>query len=388
MPASGQPVDYYETLGVQRAASDAEIKKAYRKLAMKWHPDKNKDNTTEASKIFQNIGEAYDVLSDKKNRAIYDQYGAEGLREGVPGQDGRKPEGYTYKQNGQEIFESFFGTHNPFVDFGFGDTMPFASRLKKKGARKPNPVTRDLACSLEELYNGCTKAFKVTRKARDMRQYFLGRLNEAGETAEASTQLTVAVKPGWKKGTKITFPGEGDEGVGVLPADVVLVVAERPHEFFSREGNDLIYTSMMSLADALTDCIIEVPTLDGRVLRLPCPEVVSPGYERRLEGEGMPISKNPGSRGDLLIRFKLVFPAFLPHASKVILRRLLSPEINMKGDGAAVAAEGGDGDPTGGDSGENPKGNPEGEAALQTGLAGKASSLAPSSDIAGIACQE
>ncbi|CAM9722681.1 unnamed protein product, partial [Hapterophycus canaliculatus] len=164
MSSSRQPTDYYETLGVQRAASDAEIKKAYRKLAMKWHPDKNKGNTTEAARTFQDIGEAYDVLSDKKNRAIYDQYGAEGLREGVPGPDGRKPEGYTYKQNGQEIFESFFGTHNPFVDFGFGDTMPFASRLKKQGPRKPDPVTRDLLCSLEELYNGCTKVFKVTRK--------------------------------------------------------------------------------------------------------------------------------------------------------------------------------------------------------------------------------
>ncbi|CAN0482591.1 unnamed protein product [Laminaria digitata] len=74
---------------------------SYRKLAMKWHPDKNKENTAEAAKVFQEIAEAYDVLSDKKNRAIYDQYGYEGLREGVPAQDGRKPEGYTYKQNGQ-----------------------------------------------------------------------------------------------------------------------------------------------------------------------------------------------------------------------------------------------------------------------------------------------
>ncbi|CAM9738049.1 unnamed protein product, partial [Pylaiella littoralis] len=338
MPPSSQPADYYETLGVQRAASDAEIKKAYRKLAMIWHPDKNKQNTTEASRNFQEIGEAYDVLSDKKNRAIYDQYGAEGLREGVPGKDGKKPEGYTYKQNGQEIFESFFGTHNPFVDFGFGDTMPFASRLKKQGLRKPDPVARDLPCSLEELYNGCTKAFKVTRKARCLGFSEKG-FNADGELAEASTQLTVSVKPGWKRGTKITFPGEGDEGPGVLPADVVLVVAERPHQYFSREGNDLIYTSMLSLADALTDCIIQVPTLDGRVLRLPCPEVVSPGYERRLGGEGMPISKSPGSRGDLLIRFKLVFPAFLPQASKVILRRLLSPAIDMKGAATAAATD-------------------------------------------------
>ncbi|CAM9705651.1 unnamed protein product [Sphacelaria rigidula] len=164
MSTSRDQPDYYETLGVQRAASDADIKKAYRKLAMKWHPDKNKENKGESSKIFQEIGEAYDVLSDKKNRAIYDQYGYEGLRDGIPSKNGNKPEGYCYKQNGQEIFESFFGTHNPFVDFGFGDTMPFASRLKKQGPRKPDPVTRDLECSLDELYNGCTKVVKVTRK--------------------------------------------------------------------------------------------------------------------------------------------------------------------------------------------------------------------------------
>ncbi|CAN0013698.1 unnamed protein product, partial [Sphacelaria rigidula] len=143
------------------------------------------------------------------------------------------------------------------------------------------------------------------------------RFTPEGELRDSSKQLTISVKPGWKKGTRITFPGEGDEGAGLLPADIVLVITERPHEYFSREGNDLVYMSMMSLADALTDCIVEVPTLDGRVLRLPCPEVVSPGYERRLIGEGMPISKNPGFRGDLIIRFKLVFPSFLPQPSKV-----------------------------------------------------------------------
>ncbi|CAN0344261.1 unnamed protein product [Ascophyllum nodosum] len=303
---------------------------------MKWHPDKNKDNQAEASRVFQDIGEAYDVLGDKRNRAVYDQYGYEGLHDGVPARDGNKPESYTYKKNGLEIFESFFGTSNPFVDFGFGDTMPFAARLKKQNPRKLDPVKRDLFCSLEELYNGCTKTFKITRK----------RITPEGTLAEASTQLTVKVKPGWKKGTKITFPGEGDEAPDYLPADVVLVVAERPHKSFDRNGNDLIYKSTVSLADALTDYILEVPTLDGRVLRLACPEIVSPGYERRLGGEGMPISKKPGSRGDLVVRFKIVFPAFLPHPSKIVLRRLLAPEIGTEdakktdatNDGAVVGA--------------------------------------------------
>jgi DnaJ-class molecular chaperone len=83
----------------------------------------------------------------------------------------------------------------------------------------------------------------------------------------------VNIKPGWKKGTKITFPGEGDEAPGMLPADVIFVLVQHPHDHFVREGSDLVFTARVSLADALADCIIEIPTLDGRILSLPCPEV-------------------------------------------------------------------------------------------------------------------
>ncbi|CAM9473462.1 unnamed protein product, partial [Discosporangium mesarthrocarpum] len=307
MTSTSEHPDYYERLDLQRAASDAEIKRAYRKLAMKWHPDKNKDNAVDAAKMFQDIGEAYDVLSDKERRAIFDQYGFEGLRDGVPTAGRGKPQGYSYKRNAQEIFEGFFGTQNPFVDFAFGDTMPFASRLNKHGPKKPDPVVRDLECTLEELFSGCTKTFRVIRQ----------RIHAEGGLRDEEKELTVDVKPGWKKGTRITFPNEGDERPGVLPADVVLVVSEKPHRFFSREGNRLVYLSKMSLADALTDCIVEVPTLDGRVLRLPCPEVVSPGYERVIPGEGMPITRHRGERGDLILKFRLVFPQFLPDSKKV-----------------------------------------------------------------------
>ena len=105
-------VNYYDVLGVAKGVGDAEIKKAYRKLAMKWHPDKNPDIVDEASKKFQEIGEAYDVLSDLEKRAIYDQYGYEGLRDGVPDERGDYGEGYKFKGNAEEIFESFFGTLN------------------------------------------------------------------------------------------------------------------------------------------------------------------------------------------------------------------------------------------------------------------------------------
>ena len=104
------------------------------------------------------------MLSDKQKRAIYDQFGYEALRDGLTGPDGGSQGGYSYKQNAGAIFERFFGTANPFADFGFGDSTPFAARLKKPGPRKMPPVNHDLFCSLEELFNGCTKKLNITRK--------------------------------------------------------------------------------------------------------------------------------------------------------------------------------------------------------------------------------
>jgi DnaJ-class molecular chaperone len=305
--------EYYEILGVPRGATDAEIKRSYRKLAMKWHPDKNQDKPEEAAKKFQDIGEAYDVLSDKQKKAIYDQYGYEALRDGIPDADGNVKGGYKYTQNASEIFQQFFGTDNPFADFGFGQSVPFASRLKRPGPKKMEPVVTELPCTLEELFNGCQKKLSVTRK----------RPNAEGELADVEKVLVVNIKPGWKKGTKITFPEEGDAGPNIVPADLVFVLTEKPHAKLVREGTNLVFTKKLSLADALTDCSIEVPTLDARCLSIPCPEVVAPGYEKLVAGEGMPLSKKPGTRGDLIIRFNIVFPEYLSEDKKTQLRKLL-----------------------------------------------------------------
>lgn len=281
---------------------------------MKWHPDKNQDKAEEAAKMFQDIGEAYDVLSDKQKKAIYDQYGYEALRDGIPDADGNVKGGYKYTQNAGEIFQQFFGTDNPFADFGFGQSVPFASRLKRPGPKKMEPIVTELPCSLEELFNGCQKKLSVTRK----------RANETGELSDVEKVLVVNIKPGWKKGTKITFPEEGDAGLNIVPADLVFVLTEKPHTKLVREGANLVFTKKISLADALTDCSIEVPTLDSRVLSIPCPEVVPPGYEKVVAGEGMPFSKKPGTRGDLIIRFNIVFPEYLSDDKKSQLRKLLA----------------------------------------------------------------
>lgn len=315
--AEAIPPNYYDTLQIPKNSSDNEIKKAYRKLAMKWHPDKNPDIPEEAARKFQEIGEAYDVLSDPRKRAIYDQYGYEGLRDGIPDPAGGNTAGYSYKQNAVEIFENFFGTSNPFAAFGFGSAMPFSTKLNKPGPKISEPDIRKVPCTLAELYNGCTKSFAVTRK----------RFNENQELVPETKVLTIYIKPGWKSGTKVTFPKEGDESTTSTTPDIVFVIEEVDDKSgYSREGNNLIYTYRISLADALSDCSLQIPTLDKRLISIACPEVVSPYYEKTVPGEGMPISKNPGQKGDLMIRFHVLFPKYLNGPKKLKIRELLANE--------------------------------------------------------------
>jgi DnaJ family protein B protein 4 len=134
--------------------------------------------------------------------------------------------------------------------------------------------------------------------------------------------LTIEVKPGWKKGTKITFPEKGNEQPNVVAADLVFVIDERPHDVFKRDGNDLIMTQKIPLVDALTGCVVTVNTLDGRILNIPITETVHPGYEKVVPKEGMPIAKEPGKRGNLRIKFDIKFPSRLSSDQKSNLKRI------------------------------------------------------------------
>ncbi len=137
--------------------------------------------------------------------------------------------------------------------------------MNRQGPQKCPDVTEDLECTLEELYNGCVKRRNITHK----------RHAENGQLLDELKLLTINVKPGWKKGTKITFPNEGDEGNDMIPADVVFVLKEKKHKYFVREGGNLIFTAQITLAQALTDCSVPVPTLDGRTLSIACNEVIA-----------------------------------------------------------------------------------------------------------------
>lgn len=131
------------------------------------------------------------------------------------------------------------------------------------------------------------------------------------------------MKPGWKKGTKITFTEKGHEAPGMVPADLVFVIEEKPHDLFKRDGIDLIFTEKISLADALSGHEVNVKTLDGRNLKVPVNEVVTPGYEKVIRGEGMPNTKEAGKKGNLRIKFDIKFPTKLTPEQKTALKQLL-----------------------------------------------------------------
>jgi len=312
--------DYYLVLSLTRSADDAAIKKAYRKLALKCHPEKNPGDQN-VSERFKHIAEAYDVLSDPRKRAVYDQFGEEGLKGGVPESSveaGAWTNGYTFHGDADKIFREFFGGSNPFQEFYDrvdGDmSMSFGGLYGRGRKKQDQAIERDLALSLEEVYHGCTKKMKISRRV----------MNDDGHTSSIRDKiLTITVKKGWKPGTRITFPEEGDQGPNNVPADIVFIVKDKAHPRFRRDGIDLVYTAKIPLGKALTGCMVEVLTLDDRVVNIPINDIVHPGYTKDVAGEGMPLSGEPGKKGNLIIEFDIQFPQVMTPEKKHLIRRAL-----------------------------------------------------------------
>lgn len=273
--------NYYAILGLNKGASDDEIKKAYRKLALKYHPDKNKSR--EAEEKFKEVAEAYEVLSDKKKRDLYDRYGEDGLKSGGPGLHTGGTENFTsFHGDPRATFAQFFGSSSPFgaffefpgsggrggpgFQFGMDEDMDTDDIFSMGGPRaggpgggafrsqsfnihgspnrakdkvQDNAIEHDLYVTLEDIVRGCTKKMKISRKV----------LQPDGTSKKEDKVLTINVKPGWKAGTKITFQKEGDQGKNKIPADIVFIIRDKPHPLFKREGSDLRYTAKVSLRE-------------------------------------------------------------------------------------------------------------------------------------------
>lgn len=136
--------------------------------------------------------------------------------------------------------------------------------------------------------------------------------------------MSINIKPGWKKGTKITFPEKGNEQPNITPADLIFIVDEKPHPLFTRDGNDLVTTQKISLADALTGYTVHLTTLDGRNLTIPINNVIHPNYEEVVPREGMPVPKESTRKGNLRIKFNIKFPTRLSSDQNAGIKKLLA----------------------------------------------------------------
>eukprot|EP00250_Pteridium_aquilinum_P008460 c17964_g1_i1 orf=1-1134(-) len=339
-PKKGNNTRYYEILGVPKNASADELKKAYRKAAIKNHPDKGGD-----PEKFKELAQAYEVLSDPEKRDIYDQYGEAAIKEGMGGGG----EGH----NPFDIFESFFGGASPF---GGGSSR--GGRRQRRG----EDVVHPMKVSLEELYNGTSKKLSLSRNVLcskckgtgsksgsstkcagcqgsgtkiSIRQLGPGMIQQmqhvcpdckgSGETINEKDKcgqckgekvvaekkvLEVHVDKGMKHGQKITFAGEADEAPDTVTGDIVFVLQQKDHAKFKRKGDDLFVEHTLSLSEALCGYQFILTHLDGRQLLLKSTpsEIVKPGQFKAINDEGMPIHQRPFMKGKLYIHFSVDFP--------------------------------------------------------------------------------
>ncbi|PJF17747.1 hypothetical protein PSACC_02449 [Paramicrosporidium saccamoebae] len=351
----------YDLLGVSPSASESELKSSYRKLALKYHPDKNPD----AGDQFKEISHAYEVLSDSNKREVYDQYGEEGLNGDGPG------------MSPQDIFSQFFG--GGF----FGGGFPHGQR--QRGPRRGADMDFSLGVTLEDLYKGKTTKIAVQRqivcvkcsgkggKADSVKscpgcqgtgvrvtirqmgpmiqqmQSACNECNGEGEIIKEKDRCTschgkkvssekkvheVFIEKGMADGQRIKFAGEADQAPGVVAGDVVVILNEKEHAFFKRNGKDLHCKVKIDLLTALAGGSFTIKHLDDRILEgtIKPGEVMKPEEVRCIDGEGMPEYKRPFNKGDLYVQFELVFPPANWADAETIakLESILPPRMAME----------------------------------------------------------
>ena len=365
--------DYYEVLGVPRGASKDEIKRAYRRLAKKYHPDLNKDNPKAAEEKFKEVSEAYEVLADDEKRRIYDQFGAEGLKQQVWGGEGFDWSRFTHAADvedifGRDFFDAFFrgagfggGLFDQFFGGGMGvrrgpasgrslrvDTEVRLEELlqdtrKEVTLRAPHPCP---ACQGTGAEGGklvtcptCHGRGQVSASQRRGYSQFVTitpcprcggrgqwpetpcrRCEGSGRIADTQT-IAVEIPAGSPEGLQLRVPGRGEAGApGGRPGDLYVVVHVAPHPTFERDGQDLLMTLPITYPQAVLGAEVEIPTLDATArLRIP------PGTQShsilRLRGKGLPALRG-GGRGDQLVRVVVTTPDKVSPEERKLLERL------------------------------------------------------------------
>jgi DnaJ homolog subfamily B member 4 len=334
--------DLYSVLNVPKTATEKEITKAYRKAALKYHPDKVAGPEREkAANTFKEIGHAYDILKDENKRKLYDQYGEAGLQEGFhpgfsgmgngmgsggsgnpfaggngfssqtfsfggPSQQGVGHGGNPFGIDLSDILHSFMSNHqgasfsgfDHFGDMNQGTARMGGGRPFQTTNKRTKPQTKEFYCSLAELsdMNGCTKKLKVTMPIMDP---MTGQLRTHEKIYE------IHVEPGWRDGTKVSFKETKD---GVFPP-ITFVLKQKKHKYIQRDGDDLVYHCTVTSKQAEKGSKIKIPLPDGEILEVTThPEEIHDNYIKKIQGKGMPIRGSKvanKTRGDFLIVFSI-----------------------------------------------------------------------------------
>jgi molecular chaperone DnaJ len=342
--------DYYDILGVGKSASGDEIKKAYRKIAIKYHPDKNPDDPS-AEEKFKEAAEAYEVLSDGEKRQQYDRFGHDGLR-GAGGFGGGG-------MSMDDIFSQFgdiFGGHNPFESFfGGGST-------RRTGGRRGSNLRIKIKLTLDEIAHGVEKKIKVNRlvaadgltykncatcggsgQIRKVVNTMLGQMVSSStcHTCQGSGKIidkkppgvdgsglvqkeeviSIKIPAGVSEGMQLSMSGKGNHGPqGGPPGDLLILVEEKESEELTREGNNLIYDLHLNFIDAVLGTSVEVPTINGRV-KIKIEPGTQSGKILRLRGKGIRDINGYGT-GDQLIHINIWTPKQVSKEERQILENL------------------------------------------------------------------
>lgn len=306
--------DFYQTLGVAKSASADEIKKAYRKLAMQYHPDKNPGNK-KAEEKFKTISEAYDVLSDETKRKNYDQFGHAGV-DGNPFAGGAGGFGHgggfrgsRTSAGGPESFQDIFGdVFGDLFNQGHANSGgPFSSSRSRGGNRasRGSDLRYTLSISLEEAASGVEKTVSFLRQSG---------------AKEESAKLAVTVPAGVKEGQRLKLGGEGDKPSSGVPGDLYVIINLQEHPLFKREEHDVILDLPVAYTDAILGTNLEIPTLIGKA-EIRIPPGTHSGQVFRLKGKGFPKLGDVGS-GDMLVRVLVDTPAKLSGRHKELIEEL------------------------------------------------------------------
>ena len=300
--------DYYTILGVDKSATQDEIKKAYRKLAVKYHPDKNPGNK-QAEEKFKEISEAYEVLGDPEKRKKYDQLGARWQQYQHAGAGdfdwsqfmGSEPGGHTYYFEG-DLGDLFGGSRGGFSDFfkaffgGFGGYAESFEKQRKKTAA--HNMQAEMEITLQEAYHGTSRILNVDGK-----------------------KLRITTKPGAYDGQVLRIKGSSVNQPGYHGGDIYVTIRVKPDPMYELKGHDLITEAKIDLYTAVLGGKVELDTVAGK-LNITIPRGSQNGKMLRLAGKGMPVYGHPGQYGDLYVKLKVMIPTNLTEEETALFQKL------------------------------------------------------------------